>query len=79
MTKKILATLLSLGAAVANAAGNDLIDNGSFESGTNGWILNGGAARYQIVATAHAGASALRVFNRISFTNAPQQDVTAGC
>ena len=41
MTKKILATLLSLGAAVANAAGNDLIGNGSFESGTNGWILSG--------------------------------------
>jgi hypothetical protein len=77
MTTKILATLASLCALAANAAAHDLISNGSFESGTNGWMLSGGAGRYQLVNTAHAGASALRVFNRFSFTNAPQQDVTA--
>ena len=77
MTTKILSTLAALWAVVASATTNDLISNGSFESGSTGWILSGGAARYQVVNTAHAGASALRVFNRISFTNAPQQDVTA--
>lgn len=77
MTAKILATLLSLGAIVARATTNDLICNGSFESGANGWILSGGAGRYQFVVPGHTGTNALRVFNRLSFTNAPQQDVTA--
>ncbi len=77
MTTKILGTIASLCAVAASAATHDLISNGSFESGTNDWLLSGGAGRYQVVNTAHAGASALRVFNRFSFTNAPQQDVTA--
>ena len=77
MKTKILCTLAWLITFAAGAATNDLISNGSFESGSTGWILSGGAARYQVVNTAHSGANALRVFNRVSFTNAPQQDVTA--
>lgn len=77
MTTKILCSLASLCTFAASAATNDLISNGSFESGATGWILSGGAARYQVVNTAHSGTNALRVFNRVSFTNAPQQDVTA--
>ena len=77
MTTKILSTLAALCAVVASATTNDLISNGSFESGTNGWILNGGAARYQFFAPGHTGTNALRAFNRVSFTNGPQQDVTA--
>lgn len=77
MTTKILATLLSLGALAASAATNDLITNGSFESGTNGWILSGGASKYSLTNGAYHGTTALLVTNRVNFANAPQQDVTA--
>ena len=58
------------------AVAADLLTNGSFESAATGWLLAGGAPRYQQVGTAYAGTNALRVFNRANFTNAPQQDVT---
>jgi hypothetical protein len=70
-----LPTLAALLLATSVSAA-DLITNGSFESGTTGWLLSGGASRYQVVTPAPAGTQALRVFNRANFTNAPVQDVT---
>ncbi len=64
-------------AASANANTTNLITNGSFESGTNGWILSGGASKYSLTNVAFAGTTALTVTNRANFTNAPRQDVTA--
>ncbi len=56
----------------------NLISNGSFESGTNGWLFftTGSSAQFQIASTAHSGTNALRVSNRQHFAEAPQQDVT---
>jgi len=84
---KVISTLVFatwLASGTAQGAAN-LISNGSFESGTNGWILSGGASKYSLTNSAFAGATALRVLNRTSFTNTPRQDVTsallaaAGC
>ncbi len=76
---KVLRTILVVAAAtlIPSAPALDLINNGSFESGTNGWLLVGGAARYQVTSTNFQGTQALRVFNRPNFTNAPAQDVLA--
>jgi mannan endo-1,4-beta-mannosidase len=85
----MMKVILTLACGLALAGGTagfttNLISNGSFESGTNAWMLPG-PARYSITNWAHAGASALFVTNRANFTNAPRQDVTialaaaAGC
>jgi mannan endo-1,4-beta-mannosidase len=73
---------LALGLALAfNAPAytTNLISNGSFESGTNGWILFKSipANAYQVVSPGFADASALKVSTRNNFAAAPQQDVTA--
>ena len=60
----------------AAAYTTNLIRNGSFESGTNGWNLPG-PAKYSVTNWSYGGANALLVTNRINFASAPQQDVTA--
>ena len=76
--KVIFAPAIALAlATVAAAASTNLISNGSFESGTNGWLLTGATAKYSLTNWAYAGATALLVTNRSSFTNAPRQNVTA--
>ena len=75
--KAIISIALGLTVAVnAPASTTNLISNGSFESGTNGWILSGGTAKYSLTNGAYHGATALLVTNRFNFTNAPRQDVT---
>lgn len=78
---KVFSTLLLAAGFTfaANAATTNLITNGSFESGTNGWILFVASTNvtFQTNATAYAGARSLRVANRQNFAEAPQQDVTA--
>ena len=73
--------LVAMLAGVINAPAytTNLISNGSFEAGTNGWTFFATAtnAQFQTVSTAFAGAKALRVFSRLNFAEAPQQDVTA--
>lgn len=68
---------LLVSAFSARAYTTNLISNGSFESGTNGWILPGGASKYSLTSSAYLGAKALLVTNRNHFADAPQQDVTA--
>ena len=65
-------------AATARASVTNLITNGSFESGTNGWMLFVASTNvtFQTNATAYKGAWSLRVANRQNFAEAPQQDVT---
>ena len=78
--KVILSFVCGL-ALVDSAAGypTNLIRNGSFEAGTNGWILfkSVPANVYQIVSPGFPGASALKVSQCNNFAVAPQQDVTA--
>ncbi len=65
-------------ASGANAAvTTNLLSNGSFESGTNGWLLSGGAPKYSLTNFSFVGTTALWIANRNSFTNTPRQDVTA--
>lgn len=78
----LMKVILNLALALAfagNAAAytTNLISNGSFESGTNGWILSGGASKYSLTNRAYQGTTAMLVTNRINFANSPQQDVTA--
>ena len=61
----------------APAITTNLISNGSFESGTIGWLLTSGQSKSFLTNWAYQGANALMVTNRNSFTNAPRQDVTA--
>lgn len=76
--KVILSLICGLALAGNTAAyTTNLISNGSFESGTNDWILSGGASKYSLTNWAYRGATALLVTNRANFTNAPRQDVTA--
>ncbi|MCC6823929.1 MAG: carbohydrate binding domain-containing protein [Verrucomicrobia subdivision 3 bacterium] len=76
--KVILNLALAL-AFAGNAAAytTNLISNGSFEAGTNGWILSGGTSKYSLTNRAYQGTTAMLVTNRVNFANAPQQDVTA--
>ncbi len=76
---KVILSLICGLTLAGNAAAytNNLISNSSFESGTNGWILSGGAAKYSLTNWAYHGTTALLVTNRANFTNAPRQDVTA--
>ena len=78
--KVILSLICGLAlAGSARAYTTNLISNGSFESGTNGWILFTASTNvvFQTNATAFAGAWSLRVASRQNFAEAPQQDVTA--
>lgn len=73
---------LALGLAsliTAHAATTNLISNGSFEAGTNGWILTKSipANMFQVSSPGFVGANALTVSVRNNFAVAPQQDVTA--
>ena len=63
----------------ASAYTTNLISNGSFESGTNGWMFFASSTNvvFQTNTTAFSGARSLRVANRQNFADAPQQDVTA--
>jgi hypothetical protein len=80
LMKVILSFVCGL-ALAGNAAAytTNLISNGSFEAGTNGWILTKLIPQnvFQIVSPGFAGANALLVSNRNNFAVAPQQDVTA--
>ncbi len=62
----------------ATAYTTNLISNGSFESGTNGWMFPVASAnvKFQTNATAFAGVRSLLVTNRGNFGEAPQQNVT---
>lgn len=59
-------------AGSAAAYTTNLISNGSFESGTNGWMFYATAtnAQFQTVSTAFAGVKGLRVFSRLNFAEA---------
>ena len=74
--KRIICSTLTAGLAWVASAQTNLISNGSFESGTNGWILPG-PAKYSVTNWSYSGANALLVTNRANFANSPQQDVTA--
>lgn len=74
--KNTFCSLLIAGLAWVASAQTNLITNGSFESGTNGWILSGGASKYSLTNLAYQGTTALLVTNRSNFAHSPQQDVT---
>jgi len=71
----LLLTGLAFGIS-ATASTPNLIQNGSFENGTNQWILPTGTPRYSLTNFGYQGATALLATNRASFTNTPRQDVT---
>ncbi|MEY4385372.1 MAG: hypothetical protein RLY20_655, partial [Verrucomicrobiota bacterium] len=80
MMKVVSALALALAfVGSASAYTTNLIGNGSFESGTNGWILTKLIPQnvFQVVSPGFVGANALLVSNRNNFAVAPQQDVTA--
>lgn len=80
LMKLILSLVCGLAlAGNARAYTTNLISNGSFESGTNGWILTKIVPQnvFQVVSPGFADANALLVSNRNNFAVAPQQDVTA--
>ncbi|HSH95745.1 MAG TPA: carbohydrate binding domain-containing protein, partial [Roseimicrobium sp.] len=78
MKRLVTLLVLVITAIHAHASTTNLITNGSFESGTNGWILfklitN---TQYQVVSPGFSGAAALKVSTRNNFAAAPQQNVT---
>lgn len=66
--------------APATAADEELIANGGFESGTQGWFVNNGNAAdggaLSIVTDAYAGASAVKVTGRTTTGSGPMQDLS---
>ncbi|MEP6662496.1 MAG: glycosyl hydrolase [Verrucomicrobiota bacterium] len=76
--KAILSLIAALGFAIeATASTTNLIQNGSFESGTNNWLVVSGPSKSVLTNWAYHGTNALMITNRSSFTNTPRQDVTA--
>ncbi|MCG3150454.1 MAG: hypothetical protein PCFJNLEI_03940 [Verrucomicrobiae bacterium] len=74
-----LCLLLALGPGVAFASTNNLVVNGSFESGAAGWTLFGLGAgvQYSLTNLAAHGNQALRATNRTLLTHHVAQDIAA--
>lgn len=74
------ALIMSGMAAPATAADEELIVNGGFESGLDGWFMNNGNAgdggTLSIVADAYAGASAVLASGRTTTGSGPMQDLS---
>ncbi|KQZ83051.1 carbohydrate-binding protein [Microbacterium sp. Root166] len=74
------ALIMSGLAMPAVAADEELIVNGGFESGLDGWFVNNGnptdTGALSIVADAYSGAAAVRVTARTTTGSGPMQDVT---
>lgn len=73
--------LIVSGLAVpATAADEELIVNGGFESGLEGWFVNNGNATdggtLSIVGDAYSGASAVKITGRTTTGSGPMQDLT---
>jgi hypothetical protein len=64
---------------LAKASTNNLVLNGSFESGTTGWTLfgQGAGVQYAITNMAAHGAAAMRASNRANLTHQVAQNITA--
>lgn len=76
---RLMKVILNLALALAftgdgAAYTTNLISNGSFEAGTNGWILSGGTSKYSLTNRAYQGTTAMLVTNRII-----RQRTAAGC
>ena len=67
-------------AAPATAADEELIVNGGFESGVQGWFVNNGNATdggtLSIVSDAYSGASAIKIAGRTTTGSGPMQDLS---
>jgi len=71
----ILCTVLPISALFsAGANGDNLVVNGDFEDGKNGWSFNSGTA--EIVADAHDGSSAIQLTNPAAWGEAAIQTVS---
>ncbi len=74
------ALIVSGMAVPATAADEELIVNGGFESGLDGWFVNNGnptdTGALSIVADAYSGAAAVRVTSRTTTGSGPMQDLT---
>ena len=74
------ALIVSGFAAPATAADEELIVNGGFESGVQGWFVNNGNATdggsLSIVSDAYSGASAAKVTGRTTTGSGPMQDLS---
>ena len=74
------AALVVSGLAPATAADEELIVNGGFESGIEGWFLNNGNATdggtLSIVADAFSGSSAVKASGRTTTGSGPMQDLS---
>ncbi len=69
----MLCTLIPLSAILATADVNNLVVNGDFENGTNGWAVNAGASIAG--GDTHAGSGALRMENPSAWGEAATQVV----
>ncbi|MDR7188451.1 arabinoxylan arabinofuranohydrolase [Microbacterium sp. BE35] len=74
------ALLVSGLAQPATAADEELIANGGFESGLEGWFVNNGNATdggtLSIVGDAYSGASAIKIAGRTTTGSGPMQDLS---